>query len=858
MHKQVFSLAVFVALFACAEMGTVTGYGTGDTLDQAVIMAQSDAVLNAGGKVASIEQVQGDVLVSDKGVSSNVLFVAEYKILEKGESFDGVSARIEAKVCNVSERQFENGKYVIGVGEGSTERKARLAAIGNAISSLGVRIKAVGEYDKDVLVKDETEAVGWAFVTEIQDVECSCQNGKYKSKIKIKVFANKSESGIAKNFSKETTGRGRSFIEAVNNARSKAVLGLDSAYAVKTVYDFGEFVSRSFRRDWRGFCYGTEITSRNQGANAWDVNLRLNFDENENSHLADGVFSVRGFGFAENREDAIEDAKRDAVLNAGSIADVSVTYEEGKELVEELKFGASAYIGLQTADVQPVGEKFFAQVDAKVSRDRRRDFECRLAKSVVKEEGDSYRSYLVARFKSVVNAGALYDVEKAYRGSTEINDICSVTSARSNSGFDVRMSFPNDVSGYCSAEVQMHGLSGSEAVGETAFGVGLGETEAIAFELARNDAVINASSKVAVKGKYDKHELKEVDQLFVGNAFIGNVSIDSKVDCPNGRLAYVKSRVCGGPENARKVRPSHLDYESKAASADAAIALARRGLLMKSGAMAKVRMKYKGFELVQSDADYSASGVLTDCKMQITSDSQNAYSVRASGRIREPNSSRGESKVEGVGFGSSFQDARKAAIACAILNDRGEVFGEEKYGMGVLKEGRSKCNADAFLFKIELLQYTRNGGRHCVQVLCTFANEEGKLSGAKEKVAAIGWGLDENSAKMDAERNAVDLVFGRKITATLVENNGEVTSKQDTERSFIDGYAEDTEVDEVKVENGLHMVKIQTVVRQRGVEESFRFGWIGWACVILIALLLCKVHPALGVIFFIIALIVGC
>ena len=65
-------------------------------------------------------------------------------------------------------------------------------------------------------------------------------------------------------------------------------------------------------------------------------------------------------------------------------------------------------------------------------------------------------------------------------------------------------------------------------------------------------------------------------------------------------------------------------------------------------------------------------------------------------------------------------------------------------------------------------------------------------------------------------------------------------------------------MDEVKVEDGLRMVKIKTVVRQRGVEESFHLGWIGWIVVILIALLLCKVHPVLGVIFFIIALIVGC
>ena len=837
MHKLAFPLSVFAALFASAEMRTVIGYGTGDTLDQALIMAQSAAVLNAGGTVASTEQVQGDVLVSDKGVSSNVMFVSEYKILEKGESFDGVSARIEAKVCKVSERQFENGKSVTGEGEGPTKRRARLAAIGNAVSSLGVRIKAVGEYDKDVLLKDETEAVGWAYVTEIQDVDCSGKNGKYKSKIKIKVFANKSESGPAKNFSKETAGRGRSFIEAVNNARARAVFDLDSDYVVKTTYNSGEFVSRAIRHDWRGFWYGTEVTSRNQGEHACDVNVRINFDENENSHLADGVSSISGFGLASTRDDAIEDAKRDAVVNAGSVAEASVTCEEGKELVEQLKFRASAYIGLQTADIQPAGEKFSAQIGAKVSRDRGRDSECRLAKSVASDDDrDARRAYLVARFKSFVAAGALYDVERLFRGDGILADTCSITSARANCGFTFDGLFPEKGSEFRSVQVQTHGLEGGAVVGETVFGVGCGKTESASFELAKNDAVVNACSKVAAKGTYDKTELKGFEQLFVGNAFIGGVAVDSAADCSGGRLLRVRASVSGSPDGAKAVRPSRVDYEAKANSADAAIALARRGLLMKSGAMAKVRMKYKGFELVQADAEYGASGVLADCKMQIASDPQKAYSVRASGRIVEGNSDHGESKVEGLGSGPSFQDARRAAIAYAILNWRGEVSAEEKYCMGEFKSGSSQCNANGFLFKSELLQCAQNGDGHFVKVLCTFAKEEGKLSGGRQKVKAVGWGQDEESARIDAERNAVDSVFGRKVTATMAENNGEVTSKHDTEQSFGDGYVEETKVVEVKVENGLHVVKIKTTVRQRGVEEDFSWGWIGWTVLFLVLL----------------------
>ena len=831
MRALVLTLPVFAALITRAEVKTVTGYGTGDTLDQALIMAQSDAVLNAGGRVSTVEQIKGDVLVSDRGVSSNMLFVSEYKILEKGESFDGVSARIEAKVCNVSERQFENGKYVFGEGEGSTAKMAHLAAIGNALSSLGIRVKAVGEYDKDDLVRDETETVAWAFVSDIEEVESTCENGKCKSKVKIKVFASKADSGIDKTFSRETAGSGMSFFEAMNNARSKAVFGLASAYVMKSTYESGELVSRSIRHDWRGFCYGTEIIDKKQDGNAWDVNVRLNFDENENSHRADGVFSASGFGLANNREDAVEDAKRDAVVNAGSVADIVVVYEEGKEFVEQSKFKGVAYIGLQAADVKPAGEKVLAQIDAKVSRDRERDSECMLARSVASDnDRDAYRAYLLARFKSFVAAGALYDVERAYSGNAILTDTCSITSARANCGFTVYgLSVVDNGNESRSVQVQTHGLTEGAVADDTVIGVGLGRTETVAFELARNDAVVNACSEVAVKGRSDGNELKEFRQLFVGTAFVGDVTVSAAVDVPQGRMMCVKARVSGTSKDVEAVRPPSVDYEAKADSADSAIALARRGLLMKSGAMAKVRMKYKGAELMSSDAEYSAHGVLSGCKMEISGDSQNAYTVHASGRIAGSCPGHGKTKVEGFGWGTSFQAARREAIAYAVLNYKGDISGEEKYAMGVLDYGRSRCDANGFLFKVELAQCVQNDDGCFVKVLCSFADEEGKLSGGKKEVKAIGWGSDEESAKADAERNAIDSVFGRKVTAAMAEENGRVTFKQDTELSFEEGYVEDTIIKESKVENGLHLVKIKTVVRQRGLEESgFSLGWLGW------------------------------
>lgn len=828
--KLVFSLPLFATLFAGAEMRTVSGYGTGDTFRQALVMAQSDAVMNAGGKVAATGQVRGDVLVRDSGVSSNVLFVSEYKVLEENESFDGVSVRIEAKVCDVAERQFENGKCMTGEGDGSTAKIARLAAIGNAVSDLGVRIKTVAEYDKDVLLKDEAEAVGWAFVTDVEDLGSTCNGGRHKAKVKIKTFASKAESGIDENFSRESSGRGSSFLEAVNNARAQAVFDLDSAYTIKTIYESGEFASCTIRHDWRGFCYGTEVIDRKRIGDIWYVNVRIVFDENENSDLADDLLSASGFGVASNWEDAVEDAKRDAVINAGSVTDVSVTYEEGKEVVEQSRFRALAYVGLQTSDVRLDGDGFSAQVGARLSRDRRRDAECRLAKSSAKDTGtDAYRTYLVARFKSLVAGGAIYDVERVYRGGAILTDACSVTVERENCGFVIDGRLAKDYGEPCTVQVRMHGLTDDEVVSRSVFGVARWETDATAFELARNDAVINACSKVVATGRYDKNELKESQQLFVGKAFIGGTTVASAEKCSKGRLMRVKASVNGSQDGARSVRPYRVDYEAKATSADAAIALARRGLLMKSGAMAKVRMMYEGMELTQSEAEYRANGTLSDCEMQVSRDSKSVYSVHASGRIVESVSRYGEKEVEGIGCGADFLAARREAIAYAILNYKGEISGEEKYETGVFKGGSSVCSAEGFLFKAEIVQCLKNGDGYFVKVHCSFASEEGKLSGGKEKVEALGWGADEETAKADAERNAIDSVFGRKIRSTMSENNGEITSKNDTEQSFADGYVEDTKVEGVKTENGLCAVRVETVVRQRGVDESGSgWSWLGW------------------------------
>lgn len=834
MRTLIFTLFVFVAFFACAAMRTVIGYGTGDTLEQALIMAQGDAVLNAGGKVTSVEKLQGDVLISDRGISSNELFVTEYKILEEGESFDGVSARIEAKVCNISERQFEDGKDVLGEGSGTSKRLARLAAIGNAMSRLGVGIRAIGEYEGDLLVRDETEAFGWAYVSSIEELEKSCRDGRYESKVKVKTFSCKAESGIGRNFLKETSGKGDTLLGAVNNARSRAFLGLPASYAAKTTYESGEYVSRSIRQNWQGVCFGAEILNSQSVGDAWNVKLLLKLNESGDANFAVGVSPVSGLGIANDRKNAIEDAKRDALLNAGSAVEASVAYDEGKDrepfVVERVRFRSVGYVGLQSVVAQSVGDTVSAQIDAKVSHERARDWECRLDKAVAEvADGDVYSSYLVARFESFVNAGALYDVERAYENGHLLTDTCSITSERENCGFSFEKVRDGEGGNAHAVRVEAYGLSGGEVSGKTAFGIGFGETGAVAFELAKNDAVVNASAKVSVKGQYDKYDLKEIEQQFVGRAFVGEVSIESALERSRGHLVCAKAHVSGSQSEAYSTRPHRVDYETSALTVDAAIARAHRGLLMKAGATATVLMRYKGDHLEQSDAEYRSQGRLSDCKIRISRDAQGMYLVHASGKIFDPEWRSDEAKVRGFGFGRTFSEARENAIACAILNSNGAISGEERYEMGVLKSGRSRCEGDGYLFAVALEECVPGEEGCFVRVQCTYAGESGKLSSGRKTVKAVGWGESEAVAKIDAERNAIDSVFGRRIFAMMAEDNGVLTEKRTSNQAFCDGYVEETKVEEARIENGLHIVKIKTVVCQKDVEDSTEVDWLVWA-----------------------------
>jgi hypothetical protein len=269
------------------------------------------------------------------------------------------------------------------------------------------------------------------------------------------------------------------------------------------------------------------------------------------------------------------------------------------------------------------------------------------------------------------------------------------------------------------------------------------------------------------------------------------------------------------------------------------ICVNRRGLFIKSGATVTADMDYKNLDLVSSSATYSSKGILSGCEVDVINAENGQYSSKTTGKVLPAtyNGYRSGIKVFGYGQGSSYEEARKAAVADAVVNANSDFSAEEKYEQGRYVSGWSKCSAEGYIFDYEVLSKSiGQDGQYFVKVMCNISTaRKDELGIAKKKVDVKGWGLSESAAKEDAERNAVDKVFGRHATSILEEINGEVQVQNSSSAPFENGYVEESKVKNAVQKMGLYEVAISAVVCQRGKEES-GWGWITATIVIIVLL----------------------
>ena len=834
MREVVFYVVVMIQVAVFAATRQVIGYGSGDTLDQALFVAQGDAVLNSGAKTTVDIEAGDEKLLGDKGIASNVVFLSKYKILEKGESFDGVYARIQATVCDIKDRVFENGKVLTGSGKGISAKAAKAAAIGDAIMSMGNQVRAVGIYEKEELVKDDAEFTGWAYVTDIEEIDKLEEGGNYTAKVKIKVFANKGASGVNANGEKKVSGRGQGINEAVAVARLQAVLGKTASYVARRTYKTGELYLNLVRRNWRGLCYGTQILGVGEDSDGWRVDLALQLDDNVNSQYADGVQNGYGIGVAKNEADAIEFAKWDAVLNSGAVANIGTTFCDGEFPKERANLTAEGYIGEVNVERITSSDGVVVKVKGPVARQNGNTAECESNDSLgCAHLENSYKSYLLARDRAIINGGAKYMVERKYENNRIVESVSDVSIRRNARSFEVVT--PRDLGAGNPIKFRMKSVS--DDVGSV-YGIGVASSIEEASELARSDAALNFCSDVATEMKYENEQLKESTNSMKGGAYLANcdMTINSLTD---GRyMAIAKASAGKDDVSSDKLLNRKAEFGGRiGALMEESICANRRGLFIKSGAMVTAGMDYKNLNLVSSSATYSSKGVLSGCEVDVINAENGQYSSKMTGKVLPlmDDGYRSGIKVFGYGQGNSFDEARKAAVADAAINANSNFSAEEKYENGKYVSGKSQCSAEGYIFDCKVLSNeVSQDGRYVVKMLCDISTaRKDELEIAKKKVEVKGWGVSETAAKENAERNAVDAVFGRYVKASLEEVDGAVQSSDSSSTAFENGYIEESKVENVVQKMGLYEVSISAVVRQRGKEDS-GWSWITATIVIFI------------------------
>lgn len=823
LNKFILVCALFISALCYATTGhEVIGYGSGDDLAQALLVAQGDAVLNAGGKTAVFIESASDKLISDKGISSNALFVASYKIIEKGESFDGVYVRIKAKIDDVSNRKFDNGSIVEGEGFGTTARAARVAAIGKAIMNMGVRmgwwVKAVGVYEKDELLRDETEFTRWAYVKDIEELETSNDGEKFKVKVRAKVYESKAAAEVKQVVEKSSSGESATIIGAIAAARAKAVFDSNASYVARETYETGSFVSKLVRRNWKGFCYGTKIVNCRETANGRSVDVKLIFDDNEHSDAVNGLSDGVGYGMGNNREEAIECAKWDMVLNTGSKAIISTTYEDGKEPIERAQLMGSGYVGKVNVETLASNGGKVVCVTGQVSRGRDMDNSCMASSAqgtYIAE--DKYSAYLFARIKALANAGAFYEVGRTYSANEIDTNKCKLVVDRADVGFDPRRLSGNDTS--ASASVKFKDVSGDGAVRRGVTGFAKAADEEIAKELAREDAAINARANAIIKARYDNVNLKESEQSYQSRVYLKGIRTSAEKLSNGSFLGEAKASAFENGSGDAGVQYSVSDER-----ADRAMNIARRKALLNSGATINCSMAYKNTDLIAATALYTARGQFSNAQMNLIRWKKGFTATY----VAEAQSS-GKVRVIGYGFGDSFESARKLAIEDATLNAYASYEARENYEMGKLLSGESSFKANGFVFDIEILEYSKVGDKKFVKIMCTISHKRGSACEiAKKEVTVKGWGLSESAAKADAELNAIDAAFGREMQVELSEKDGDSQSRSSSSVAFANGYIDgkESKFERLVQENEVYVVTLRALVRQKGIVESSGWGFI--------------------------------
>ena len=360
--------AAFATLVGFAEVKETTGYGSGDDLEQALVSAKVDAILNAGGKTSVKSEAHGDALVLDSGKSANEACLVSYEVTEKGDSFAGPYVRIKAKVAKDEDSYaLKDGKtVVVGEGVAADAAEAEVLALCKAVIESGAKIKANVKYENEKIDDAVTiSARGYVSSCQIENQDAASADGKKTVTAKCTILKDAEADDQAG--SVEATGEGTAgnvaYAEAV--ARRRMVMENGSEFSVCVQYKDDE--QTSFKAERQRTVYLASVSASYEPSAAKQPSVKVTSSLSR-SAVSRVLAKASGLGFGKNFLAAHRAALCDAIVNRLSCVKIVAKYDNGRETNCRASYTASCnYMGEEDASVSRMTNGFIGKTTVKTA-----------------------------------------------------------------------------------------------------------------------------------------------------------------------------------------------------------------------------------------------------------------------------------------------------------------------------------------------------------------------------------------------------------------------------------------------------------------------------------------------------------
>lgn len=801
--------------FAHAEVREAIGYGSGDNLEQAISVAQGDAVLNAGGKAVSETEVAKDKLLKDVVCFSNEVYLVDSTLIENGESFDGTYARVKVHVTSTEDLSKKDGvKMMEGVGHAQTEQASTMMAIGDLLFNAGKKIKAVGEFKNEDVVKDEVTVSGSGYIEEVKVNSSQKKDKEFIARVSASILPYQEWIKNDK-LQVKAVANGTELPQLIAKARRDAVSPSGAGgYSFSEVYNSGTLTRATMEKTALAWCRGFSAKIEEDANGECSVLIEGEISRSKDN-LDDAAIEAIGYGGPTSDCQSIETARFDSLLGYQGRVRVASRFEHGKRVNDQLDVSTHAFV-----KVLDRGEKFGATyVKARVGKD---------AVSVLgNDENKDVHGFAVgrsfaeafskAKYDVIMDGGLLIDADMGY--SNGVLSSCEAKGAASGTLGQLVIDEVKQVeSGEQVSVCARVGLPGNVNRDEpvTTKGYGFGKDQQSSLVLARCDALLNAGSSVDKELSFRLGEEASGKITLTGHGFVGPaIHLDSM---PNGLRLEVE--VADTPAAVLKTQTFKSKGEGVGTTVADAVASARFNAVYNSGMVLDVTSELVNGRLEQCSAAGSRTVRVRGCHDVKISRNGDAYKATLEMCLTESESScAAASKTVGYGVSRSFDEARKFARADAVLNAKSEMSQSYQYKDGECEESNSSISGDCIYFG-EDLSVSNEKGQCVVKVNAKLGDRHSSLSTGKgREVSSKGYGRTKDLAIADAKRNAIDSVFGRHIKVTSPKADVGGSEYDITENAFADGYIAECKVKNAEETSYGWTVKLKAVVQQRGCKQ---------------------------------------